>query len=74
MKIEARVPDICYGLSVLIPSETKLVFRNLKAAFISEFQNSFPCVSPFGSFWSVKHFNFWTKATDLDSSSDFSIK
>ena len=74
MKIEARVPDVCYGLSVLSPSDTKLVFRNLKAEFISEFKNSFPCVSPFGSFWSVKHLSFWTKATDLDSSSDFSRK
>ena len=46
----------------------------LLVTFISEFentQNSFPCGSPFGPFWSVKYINFWSKATDSDSSSYF---
>ena len=68
MKIAARVLDICYGFSVLSPSDAKLVFRNLKSAFISEFKNSFPCGAYFRPFWFVKHLKFWPKATDLDSS------
>ena len=39
---------------------------------ISEFENTpnlFSCGHPFGSFWSVKYLNLWSKATDLDSSS-----
>ena len=45
-KLGARLLDISYGSSILSPSGTKLVFENLKAAFISEFQNSFPSGPP----------------------------
>ena len=37
---------------------TKLVFGNLKAALISEFQKSFQCVTHFVSFCSVKYLSF----------------
>ena len=55
-----------------------LIFSALTVLIlISEFENTQNPLLPvpyFGSFWSVKYLNSWPKASDSDSSLDFSGK